>query len=55
MRVLTKEKREIIVIGEIFNIACGLTYSLIQLVDIVNKILGKKIEPVFEKKRVRLV
>jgi len=38
--------------GDIFNIACGERYTLIKLVENINKILGKSIEPVFEKARV---
>ncbi len=40
------------VAGEVFNIACGKRYTLLQLVEIINKILGKNIDPVFEKERV---
>jgi len=38
--------------GEVFNIACGKRYTLLQLVDTINRILGKNIEPVFEKERI---
>jgi UDP-glucose 4-epimerase len=38
-------------VGEVFNIACGERYTLLQLVDTINKILGKNIEPVFDKER----
>jgi len=38
--------------GEVFNIACGEKYTVLQLVESINKILGKSIEPVFEKARV---
>ena len=37
--------------GEVFNIACGERYTLIELVEMINKILGKNIEPRFEKDR----
>jgi len=37
--------------GEVFNIACGKRYSLIQLVDSINKLLGKSIEPKFDLDR----
>lgn len=40
------------VAGKVFNIACGERYTILQLVDTINKILGKSIEPVFEKERV---
>jgi len=40
------------VTGEVFNIACGERYTLLQLVENINNILGKNIEPVFEKERV---
>jgi len=40
------------VAGEVFNIACGERYTLIQLVENINKILKKNIKPIFEKKRV---
>jgi len=36
---------------EVFNIACGERYTLLQLVDTLNRILGTKIEPVFEAER----
>ncbi len=38
--------------GEVFNIGCGKRYTLLQLVDTINRILGKNIEPVFEKERI---
>lgn len=38
--------------GEVFNIACGKRYTILQLVDTLNKILGKNIEPIFDKERV---
>lgn len=37
--------------GEIFNIASGKDYSILELVKILNKIMGKGIKPVFLKKR----
>jgi len=37
--------------GEVINIACGERYTLIDLVNMINQILGKKIEPKFEKDR----
>ena len=37
--------------GEVFNIACGERFTLIDLVNEINKILGKNIEPIFEKDR----
>jgi nucleoside-diphosphate-sugar epimerase len=39
------------VAGEVFNIACGIRFTLIELVDEINKVLGKNIEPVFDKDR----
>lgn len=39
-------------IGEVFNIACGKRFTLLQLVNTVNKIMGKDIYPIFEKERV---
>ena len=33
--------------GEIFNVAVGETYTLLQLVENLNKIIGKNIKPVF--------
>jgi nucleoside-diphosphate-sugar epimerase len=33
--------------GEVFNIACGERYTLTDLVDSINLLIGKKIEPVF--------
>ena len=37
--------------GEVINIACGERYTLIDLVNMINEILGKNIEPKFEKDR----
>jgi len=34
--------------GEVINIACGESYTLLDLVDSINKILNKNIDPVFE-------
>ena len=38
--------------GEVFNIACGDSFTLIELVEGINKIMGKNIKPIFEKNRV---
>ena len=38
-------------VGEVINIACGERYTLLQLVENINNILGKNIEPLFEKER----
>ncbi|HOA29610.1 MAG TPA: GDP-mannose 4,6-dehydratase, partial [Candidatus Cloacimonadota bacterium] len=37
--------------GEVINIACGERYTLIQLVEMINEILGKNVEPRFEPDR----
>lgn len=37
--------------GEVINIACGERYTLLDLVQMINKILGKDIEPKFEPER----
>ncbi|MDD2688557.1 MAG: SDR family oxidoreductase [Candidatus Omnitrophica bacterium] len=37
--------------GEVFNIASGKDYSILELVKILNKIMGKDIKPSFFKKR----
>ena len=37
--------------GEVFNIACGERYTLRQLVESINAILGTRIEPLFENER----
>jgi nucleoside-diphosphate-sugar epimerase len=37
--------------GEVINIACGKRYTLLDLVDLINEILGKNIEPRFEPER----
>ncbi|MFH1045723.1 MAG: SDR family oxidoreductase [Candidatus Omnitrophota bacterium] len=37
--------------GRVFNIACGKDYSVLELVEYINKILGKKIKPVFSPPR----
>jgi nucleoside-diphosphate-sugar epimerase len=35
----------------VINIACGKRYTLLDLVDLINEILGKNIEPRFEPER----
>jgi UDP-glucose 4-epimerase len=37
--------------GEVINVACGERYTLIELVQMINKILGKNIEPKFAPDR----
>jgi len=37
--------------GEIINIACGKSYNLLQLIEIINKSLNKNIEPIFTEAR----
>ena len=37
--------------GEVFNIACGKRYSLLDLIVILNDILGTRIDPVFAPPR----
>jgi len=37
--------------GEAVNIACGGSYTLLELVETINKILGKNIEPKFTEER----
>lgn len=37
--------------GEVFNIACGERYTLLDLVDAINQILGTHIEPIFQPER----
>ena len=37
--------------GEVLNIACGQRYTLLELVQTINSILGTAIEPLFEKER----
>ena len=39
------------VAGEVFNIACGESYTLIDLVNAINQILGTNVKPVFENIR----
>jgi len=36
-------------IGEVINIACGQSFSVIELVNEINKVLNKDIEPIFNK------
>ncbi|MFA5570238.1 MAG: SDR family oxidoreductase [Sphaerochaetaceae bacterium] len=38
-------------VGEVFNVACGESFTLVELVEKINAILGKKIEPKFDKER----
>ncbi len=33
--------------GMIFNVACGKQYTLLQLLDIINRLLGKQVKPLF--------
>lgn len=40
-----------VVAGEVFNIACGNSFSLLQLVNLINKFLGKNIKPQFAEPR----
>lgn len=37
--------------GEVFNVACGKGYDLLELVKIINEILGKNIKPKFTEPR----
>jgi UDP-N-acetylglucosamine 4-epimerase len=37
--------------GEIFNVACGSRYTLLQLLEFLNEIIGTDIEPAFTKER----
>ena len=37
--------------GETLNIACGQSYSLLDLLNMINKILGKDIKPIFKETR----
>jgi len=39
------------VAGEVINIACGKSYTLLELVKMINEILGKNIEPRFAPER----
>lgn len=38
--------------GQVFNIACGERFTLLELVTLINKILGTNIDPVFNKDRI---
>ncbi|MCB5228750.1 MAG: SDR family oxidoreductase [Candidatus Cloacimonetes bacterium] len=38
-------------VGKVINIACGERYTLIELVQMINSILGKDIEPIFDEDR----
>ena len=37
--------------GEVFNIACGDRYTLLELVQAINRILGTNIEPILGEER----
>ncbi len=37
--------------GEVINIACGERYTLLDLVRMINEIMGKNVEPRFEPER----
>lgn len=39
------------VAGEVFNIACGERYTLLDLVNTINEILGTQVEPIFHPPR----
>jgi UDP-glucose 4-epimerase len=39
------------VAGEVFNIACGERYTLLDLVNTINEILGTYVQPIFESPR----
>lgn len=39
------------VAGKVFNIACGATYSLLELVDALNDVLGSDVKPTFVEER----
>ncbi|MCK4358022.1 MAG: SDR family oxidoreductase, partial [Candidatus Cloacimonetes bacterium] len=38
--------------GQVFNIACGESFTILQLVEFINKILEKNIKPNFDKPRI---
>lgn len=38
-------------LGKVYNIACGRRINLLQLVEMINRILGKDIKPIFDKPR----
>jgi len=38
-------------IGEVFNVACNQQHTLLDLLDILNELLGTRIEPIFEPAR----
>jgi UDP-glucose 4-epimerase len=37
--------------GRIFNVACGRQYSLLELIESINRVLGTRIEPIFAEAR----
>ncbi len=39
------------VAGDVFNIACGVKYTLLDLVSEINKALGKSVEPLYDQNR----
>lgn len=39
------------VAGQVFNVACGQRYTLLDLITLLNEILGTQIEPVFDSAR----
>lgn len=39
------------VAGKVFNVACGTSYSLLDLLRVINEVLGKQIEPIFAPPR----
>lgn len=38
-------------VGQVLNVACGKSYTLLELVELINRILGKNIVPQFEPAR----
>lgn len=37
--------------GRVYNVACGTSYSLLELLEVVNEVLGTSVEPIFEARR----
>lgn len=49
--LLASDEKNKKIVGEVFNIACGERFTLLQLIDSINIILNKKIKPKFLESR----
>jgi UDP-glucose 4-epimerase len=38
-------------VGQVINVACGEQFSLLQLIDSINRVLGTEVDPIFAERR----